>query len=312
MVEFSVNQTEYQINFEDKNQSDKNNRIQSIVKAVNYGQISRDSYHDLAATDYHIECTYSVFNKWIEITNYINQIIKFSIIDMKEKYNLKNIKSEEPDITDIDIIKKITDTMGIFFKVQKIFYAILYLICKKKILNKSDPIIHLRISGDGWNVGRKIKHIMVTFMILNYKSKCHNADYHYTVALYPGIENYNTLKFILDPFFEKLRFLKNNELEISGTFWRFELYFSSDWKFLTICLGLNYANSKYFCLWCIYSKNQLGNLSKDWIIEKDMDEISKNYNNIQGHIASPLFNMVPINYIVFDKLHVFLRITDRL
>ncbi|RHZ58586.1 hypothetical protein Glove_372g136 [Diversispora epigaea] len=33
---------------------------------------------------------------------------------------------------------------------------------------------------------------------------------------------------------------------------------------------------------------------------------------ISGHIAPPLFSVIPINNIVFDELHVFLRITDRL
>ncbi|RHZ67819.1 hypothetical protein Glove_299g3 [Diversispora epigaea] len=42
-VEFSVNQMEYQVNFECKNQLDEN-YIQSIVKAIDHGQISRDSY----------------------------------------------------------------------------------------------------------------------------------------------------------------------------------------------------------------------------------------------------------------------------
>ena len=49
---------------------------------------------------------------------------------------------------------------------------------------------------------------MVTFMILNHKDKHHHADYHYTVALYPGTEKYDTLKFMLNPFIDELQSLK--------------------------------------------------------------------------------------------------------
>ncbi|RHZ58588.1 hypothetical protein Glove_372g135 [Diversispora epigaea] len=214
-LEFSVNQTEYQVNFEHKNQLDENNRIQSIVKVVDHGQISRDSYQDLAATDYHMERAYLVFNKRIEITNYMNQIIKISLINMKGKDKLENIEAEEPDIADVDIIKEVTDTigMGVLRSAKDILCYIIPHLQKKQVLNSSDPIIHLRISDDGRNVGRKIKHVMVTFMILNHENKSHDADYHYTVALYPGTENYDTLKFVLNPFLEELRSFKNNGLE---------------------------------------------------------------------------------------------------
>ncbi|RHZ77188.1 hypothetical protein Glove_184g131 [Diversispora epigaea] len=312
-VEFSVNQMEYQVNFECKNQLDEN-YIQSIVKAVDHGQISRDSYRDLAATDYHMARAYSVFDKRVEITNYINQKIKFSIVDMKGKDNLENIEFGEPDITNSDIIKEVTNTIGVgvLRSAKDILCYIIPHLLKEQVLDPSDPTIHLRVSDDGRNVGRKIKHVMVTFMILNHESNRHDADYHYTIALYPGTENYNTLKFILNPFLEELHSFKDDGLELNGILWKFELYFSSDWKFLAICLGLNSANSKYFCPWCMCSKNQLGDLNKDWNIEKNMDEISRNYININSHINPPLFSMIPMDNIIFDELHVFLRITDRL
>jgi len=132
------------------------------------------------------------------------------------------------------------------------------------ILTTYDPIIHLRISGDGRNVSQKVKHVMVTFMILNDQKHHHVPSYHYTVALYPGIEKYEYLKFILNPFLNDLRDLKASGLEIAGTLWHFELYFSSDWKFLAICLGLNAANFNYFCAWCLCSKNEIGDTTKDW------------------------------------------------
>ncbi|RHZ46300.1 hypothetical protein Glove_627g48 [Diversispora epigaea] len=192
----------------------------------------------------------------------MNQIIKLSLVDMKEKDNLENIEVEELDITDSEIVQEILDTIGLGVRrnIKDILYYIIPSLQKEQILDSSNSVIHLRISGDGRNVGRKIKHVMITVMILNYENYHHNPNYYYTIALYPGSEKYDTVKFILDPFIEELRSLKEDGLEIAGILWKFILYFSSDWKFLAICLGLNSANSKYFCPWCLCSKNQIGDL----------------------------------------------------
>jgi hypothetical protein len=90
------------------------------------------------------------------------------------------------------------------------------------------------------------------------------------------------------------------------------LYFSSDWKFLALCLGLNCANSTYFCPWCTVTKHDQGDLSKDWKITKNMDNLKENATCYPGHIKQPLFNMIPIKNWVVDELHIMLRITDRL
>jgi hypothetical protein len=81
---------------------------------------------------------------------------------------------------------------------------------------------------DGHNVRCKIKHVMITFMILNHKKYHNHADYHYTTVLYPRTENYDTLKFILNSFLDELRSLKENGLKVAGILWSFELYFSAD------------------------------------------------------------------------------------
>jgi hypothetical protein len=41
-----------------------------------------------------------------------------------------------------------------------------------------------------------------------------------------------------------------------------------------------------------------------------MEQISKKYDNFNGHIKPPLFDMISIDHIIFDELHVFLRVTD--
>ena len=315
-VEFSVNANDYfQVNFGSENEVDNVHKLQSIVKSIDQGQISRDSYRNLAAAEIHLPRENSVSNERIAITNHMNQLIKISLVNMNGQNESEEImKVNEPDITNSEITQEVINTvgLGVYRSAKDILYYIIPHLKKKKVLKSSDPTIHLRISGDGRNVGRKIKHVMITFMILNHENRHNHADYHYTTILYPGTENYNTLKFILNPFLNELQSFKENGLEVAGILWKFELYFSADWKFLAICLGLNGPTSKYFCPWYLCSKEQHGDLNKDWHIEKKMDQITKNHNDVNGHIHPPLFNMIPIDHIIFDELHVLLRITDRL
>jgi hypothetical protein len=315
-VEFSVNETNYfQINYGSENQINKTHQLRSVVKAVDQGQISRDSYRELAAVEAHLPRENCVSNERIVITNHMNHLIKISLVDMNGKDKLEEISgSDESEFANSEITQEVIDIMGmgIYRSVKDILCYIIPHLKKKKVLKSSDPTIHLRISGDGRNVGHKIKHVMITFMILNHKERHHHADYYYTTVLYPGTENYHTLEFILKPFLDELQLLKDNGLEVAGILWNFELYFSSDWKFLAICLGLNGPTSKIFCPWCLCSKDQHNDLSKDWRIEKNMEQIAEKFEDINGHIHPPLFKMIAIDHIIFDELHVFLRITDRL
>ncbi|RGB33924.1 hypothetical protein C1646_761161 [Rhizophagus diaphanus] len=80
---------------------------------------------------------------------------------------------------------------------------------------------------------------------------CENKpDNHYTLVLYPGAETYDSLRNALAPLISDLNVLKERGFyQIGGNHWPVELYFSSDWKFLAICLGMKVANAQYFCPW---------------------------------------------------------------
>ncbi|CAG8598932.1 4870_t:CDS:2, partial [Diversispora eburnea] len=124
------------------------------IKIVDHGKISRDLYKDLTIADYHLTREYVISNKLIEITNYINQKIKFSLVDMKEKDILENIEFEESNITDPEIVQEVLDTMGLGVcrSVKDILYYIISHLQRESILDLSNPIIHLRISGNGKNI----------------------------------------------------------------------------------------------------------------------------------------------------------------
>lgn len=152
---------------------------------------------------------------------------------------------------------------------------------------------------------------MVTMAILEQKMIM-IPDNHYTMVIFPGAEDYNTLKSAMASFLQELRELATQGITITNIHWKINLYFSSDWKFLAICLGINAAKSNYFCPWCTIKKSQQGDLSLMWTISKNINMLKDNCNAYPGHYKPPLFDMIPIDHWIFDELHVMLRITDQL
>ncbi|PKY27400.1 hypothetical protein RhiirB3_529185 [Rhizophagus irregularis] len=177
-----------------------------------------------------------------EITCEINKLIPISLVNLTLLLSNNDYINSEVHIDDAEIIDNMQQSIGKG---------------GREVLCMTHPEIYLRISGDGRNFGKKVKHVMITFSILNDKNKLHQPENHYTTTLYPGIGKYEILNIVLKHLIVELRKLKEEELEDKhGVKWKINLYFSSDWKFLMICLGMNAANSKYFCPWCEVSKEQ--------------------------------------------------------
>src|SRR5256885_6310247 len=68
----------------------------------------------------------------------------------------------------------------------------------------------------------------------------------------------------------------------------------------------------FFWCWYLIQKKINNNLKKCGIIKKNMEKSAKKYGYFNVNFRPPLFNMIDIDHIIFDELHVFLRITDRL
>src|SRR5437763_1955769 len=113
--------------------------------------------------------------------------------------------------------------------VTKILEYLIPSLVECSILDPNNPTIHLRISGDGRNVGRQVKHVMVTCAIMNDKDRLKKPDSHHTTVLYPGTENYTILQTALNSMLKELQHLKEYGFQDrAGITWNIELYFSSD------------------------------------------------------------------------------------
>ena len=310
-LDFTIENKEYHILFE-KDYVKKKQKLQSIAYVQDVENIPRDAYRQLAAMESNLPREYAVSQTRQEINIYMEELIPINFIDLNS--TIIQDPSEIPDITDPLIIEQVVSAIGkgAYRSIKKILEYIIPAYIQKGELDPTIPIIHLRISGDGRNVGRKVKHVMITMALLDDSINLFKSDYHYTIVLFPGTENYSTLKVATNALIQELQELSNVGMVINDILWNFELFFSSDWKFLAICLGFNAANSNHFCPWCKITKNQRGDGQIEWIISKSMATLNENPRAYPGHQLPPLFNMIPLENYIPDKLHIMLRITDHL
>jgi len=307
-ISYNVKNVGFQIAYGSKDDREKEKKLTSIVQAIDQNYMSREGYRALTAVEPDLEREWIVSDQRLKITKYMNQKIEIILIDIPVTPTLDELDFTEINIFDEETseIKNITN--GGYRSAKDILTYIIPALVLKGVLDVDNPIIHLRISGDGRNVGRKIKQVMIIMAILNDEQNIHKPDHHYTTILFPGVESYELLEVMMSPFIQELDDLKNYGLKINDIIWKFELYFSSDWKFLSTCLGFNAPNSNHFCPWCQISKHDQGNNQINWKISKDMEKI----NEYPGHNKKPLFNMISLDHWIPDELHIMLRIFDRL
>ncbi|PKY32968.1 hypothetical protein RhiirB3_451535, partial [Rhizophagus irregularis] len=310
-IEFSIRDNSFHFSFNEDNVEIKH-KARAAVQACDKGQVTREGYRTLASISQDLPCEWKVSAEKKDITYEMNKIIPISLINITPSPSDNSVNSEI-HINDAEIIDNLQQSIGKGGR-RDIVNILRYLIpglLERNVLDITNPTIHLRISGDGRNVGRKVKQVMVTCSILNDLDNIYRPENYYTIILYPGIEKYEILNVVLEPLIMELRKLKEEGFrDNQNREWKVELYFSSDWKFLAICLGLNAANSKYFCPWCEVSKEKQGDFSYEWIINKTIDQIRENYTFYKGHVRPAIFDMIPLQNWVPDELHIMLRITD--
>ena len=98
-----------------------------------------------------------------------------------------------------------------------------------------------------------------------------------------------------------------------------QYFLGGDWKFLALVCGIESASSNHACIWCKCSKIERWDMSITWSLmdsRKGGEEITQKAklpkSNKKCHNCSraPLFSFIPLNRVVIDSLHLFLRIAD--
>ena len=90
-----------------------------------------------------------------------------------------------------------------------------------------------------------------------------------------------------------------------------------DWKFLAYICGLAAANQNFACSWCKCLRHERFDINKKWSLTdkslraRDSHKIGKHAESKQHNCKTNLlFDFIPIDRVIIDTLHLFLRISD--
>ncbi|CAG8744050.1 1260_t:CDS:2, partial [Gigaspora rosea] len=156
-IDYSINNYDFHIDFGKEDLIKTKQHQLAIVQALDKAKVSRDSYRQIAA---------------------VNPTIPREEVE-EDSADTDTDSEIEEEMIDVNNIVEIAG-IGAQCSIKDLLNYIISYLEQSNILKCNDPVVHLRISGDSRNVGRKIKHVMVTIMILNDIEHHHESDFHYT------------------------------------------------------------------------------------------------------------------------------------
>ena len=143
-----------------------------------------------------------------------------------------------------------------------------------------------------------------------------NEKGNYVLVTLRTTESYNNLKESLADLTEEMS--KLNKVKVRGKSYNIKYFLGGDWKFPTCVCGLGGANQEYACIWCKCPHNQrhikrVWSLSNSFQGATSLEEISKFAKSKKFNCKeTPLFNFIPLDYVINDTLHLFLFVSDNL
>jgi len=183
-------------------------------------------------------------------------------------------------------------------------------------LTLSDSI-KVKISGDGTNIGKRLKLVNFTYTILNEKNVAMNEKGNYVLAIIKTTEEYDNLNESLADLRNEMSDLK--EITVNNCTYNIEYFLGGDWKFLACVCGIGQANQDFACIWCKCPRKERYYTNKKWSITdttlgaRTIKEICEHAKTKKFNCKrSPLFEFIPIDHVIIDTLHLFLRISDNL
>ena len=292
-VELDFKENQVHIGFKNLDFTNYQIRLDAVVRACDEALLGRDGYRHLAAVVPTLFREYLVANRRNKINEIINAQIHIETfnIDQEIHNNQFSINDNINENTDDILTDDCEIGNGAFrslFKLLKVLIPI-WKTGENPIIVPGNTL-YIKLGGDGRNVGRKQNHVMLTFCLLNegeevlkpshqfryalyvylyniyfilYFNKINSIIF--SICLYIGKEKYETLAKVGKIFALQLANLKNNGIiDHDGIHWPIEFFFSGDWKFTYIIMGLNAPNSEYFCLFCECDIKSRHNMDLSW------------------------------------------------
>ncbi|GBC23265.2 hypothetical protein GLOIN_2v1784240 [Rhizophagus irregularis DAOM 181602=DAOM 197198] len=274
-ISYSIRDMDFQIDYEEKNDI-KEKKLISAVQAIDLNYIPREGYRALAAVESNLQREWAISKQRLKLTTEMNQKIPIALI---------NLPLDFDEYSNSEIIQNIKK--GGTRSVKDILKYIVPTLISNEILDINNPIIHLRVSGDGRNVGRKIKHVMITIAILNDIQNIHKPDHYYTTVLFSGFNSANSKFFC--PWCQVSKYDQCNDWKISKKMENIHKYPGHNRKPLFNMIPLdNWVPDELHILlriwdrlWCLVLAelkefNQFDDICRDEIV-KEMNRIGVNF-----------------------------------
>ncbi|RNA17152.1 hypothetical protein BpHYR1_004120 [Brachionus plicatilis] len=185
----------------------------------------------------------------------------------------------------------------------------------RKIL--SGDSVKIKLTADGTILSRTTKVINFCFNVINEGQKTAGVNGVYPLGIFRvEKEDYESVKTWLRALWDEIKTMTT--FSFQNKIISIVYYFSSDWKMMSIVLGLYSAFSNFPCLRCECPKEQLFStqISKKRSNEKGSEIIKKSKKNSKflhlGYKVEPVLPEMPFKNFIIDSLHLFLRISDTL
>ena len=184
-------------------------------------------------------------------------------------------------------------------------------------INAGDKL-QVKLSGDGTKVCRKLNLVNFTFTLLNEEDIAMSSRGNHTIAILNVPEDYEKLATALRDIIAEVETLTS--ISIDSEEFEIEYFLCSDLKFLAIVCGIEAANSTYACVWCKCPAADRYDMDKQWSVSEaeqgarsvtEITECCTKPKKQRFNCAHPpLFSTIPLDHVVPDVLHLFLRVTD--
>ena len=179
--------------------------------------------------------------------------------------------------------------------------------------------VRVKLTGDGTRIARGLNVVNFAFTILE-DSRARSASGNHVFAILKITESYDEILAGLQDVCDEAKDIE--VISIDGKVFHVTWFLGGDWKFLATVCGLDSATSNHACIWCKCSKNQRFDMTMKWSINDsaygarsiqeiaDKAKLSKNSKHRFNCSNKPIFPFIPIERVVIDHLHLFLRISD--
>ncbi|CAG8826234.1 30485_t:CDS:2 [Gigaspora margarita] len=215
---FTINNMPFEIQYGKVNQNDIDDLNLAVLKSLNRGKISPHINQNLPKEG-------AISNTRQKLNEQMKALVPLLLINVKKPINFELTK-DQAHITNPNIVNNMHSLIDIlnFIVPESV---------KKGLLILNNTTIILRIFGDSRNIGRKVQHVMAIVVLLNNIKKLHKPEEYYTLALYSGFENYQSLQNALELLIFDLKNLKESGFyQLNGQYWNIKIL-----KNYVICLN---------------------------------------------------------------------------